>query len=308
MDDLAFQHSDWVEPISTTYMGVRLYELPPNGQGMAALEMLNILEGFDLKTMGHNSSAYLHHLVEAKKLAFADLAAWLADPERAKLPVDRIISKKYGEQQRRRIDPARAAQSVDTGIREAVEWLPRSGDTVYLTVVDKDRNAVSFINSIFLAWGSGMVVPDTGVILHNRGALFNLLPEHPNRLEGRKRPYQTIIPAMAFKGDRPWLSFGVMGGDMQPQGHVQILLNMLEFGMNVQDAGEASRFRHNFGEGVALESGIDPTTVTELSRMGHEVVWRPGIFGGYQAIEIDWENGVLRGGTDPRKDGQVAAW
>jgi gamma-glutamyltranspeptidase/glutathione hydrolase len=146
------------------------------------------------------------------------------------------------------------------------------------------------------------------VILHNRGALFNLLPEHPNRLEGRKRPYQTIIPAMAFKGDRPWLSFGVMGGDMQPQGHVQILLNMLEFGMNVQDAGEASRFRHNFGEGVALESGIDPTTVTELSRMGHEVVWRPGIFGGYQAIEIDWENGVLRGGTDPRKDGQVAAW
>lgn len=300
LEDLDYQHSDWVKPISTTYKGYELFELPPNGQGIAALEMLNILEGFDLQAMGHNSTDYLHTLIEAKKLAFADLDSWLADPEKSDLPVGKWISKDYGAKQRGRIHKKKAAKSVETG-------MPVEGDTVYLTVVDKNRNAVSFINSIFHGFGSGEVAPGTGVILQNRGALFTLEDNHPNRLEGRMRPYHTIIPAMVMKDGKPWMSFGVMGGDMQPQGHVQILLNMLEFGMNVQDAGEAPRFRH-FAEGVSLESGVDPTVVQELTRRGHKVIWAPGGFGGYQAIRIDWENGVLIGGTDPRKDGLVAGW
>ena len=308
MADMAYQHSDWVEPISTTYRGHRIFELPPNGQGMAAIEMLNILEGYDLKGLGHNSAAYLHRLIEAKKLAFADLDAWLADPERVDLPIGTIISKDYGEQQRGRIDPNQAATEVETGVNDAVLRLTGSGDTIYLTVVDKDRNMVSFINSIFHAFGSGVVVPGTGVVLQNRGALFSLDPEHPNRLEPRKRPYHTIIPAMAYKDDKPWLSFGVMGGDMQPQGHVQILLNMIDFGMNVQDAGEAARFRHNTGKEVVLESDVSEEAATGLSRMGHVIDRKKGGFGGYQAIEVDWKRGVLLGGTDPRKDGQVAAW
>jgi gamma-glutamyltranspeptidase/glutathione hydrolase len=237
MEDMAYQHSDWVEPISTTYKGYRLYQLPPNGQGMAALEMLNILESDDVRSLGHNSADYLHLLIEAKKLAFADLDSWLADPDRARLPVKRIISKDYGREQRRRIDSSRAQKTVKSGIDERVEFLTRNGDTVYLTVVDKDRNIVSFINSIFWQFGSGVVVPETGIILQNRGALFSLDPEHPNRVEGRKRPYHTIIPALAYRDGKPWMSFGVMGGDMQPQGHVQVLLNMIEFGMNVQRAG-----------------------------------------------------------------------
>ena len=308
MADMAYQHSDWVEPISTTYRGHRIFELPPNGQGMAALEMLNILEGYDLKSFGHNSAAYLHRLIEAKKLAFADLDAWLADPERADLPISTIISKEYGRRQRERINLRQAADEVKTGVNDAMDRLASEGDTVYLTVVDKDRNMVSFINSIFHAFGSGVVVPGTGVVLQNRGALFSLDPEHPNRLEPRKRPYHTIIPAMAYKDGKPWLSFGVMGGNMQPQGHVQILLNMIDFGMNVQDAGEAARFRHNWGKEVALESGISEQAATGLSRLGHWIRRTKGGFGGYQAIEVEWEQGVLRGGGDPRKDGQVAAW
>ena len=308
MDDMAYQHSDWVEPISTTYKGHRVFELPPNGQGMAALEMLNIIEGFDLRNLGHNSAPYLHRLIEAKKLAFADLDAWLADPEKTDLPTSTIISKDYGKKQRGRIDLAKAADRVTTGINPSVERFKGAGDTVYLTTADKDRNVVSFINSIFLAFGSGVVVPGTGVVLQNRGALFSLDPKHPNRIEGRKRPYHTIIPGMVFKDGKPWLSFGVMGGAMQPQGHVQVLLNMIEFGMNVQEAGEAARFRHRAGLEVALESGIDPETVAELGRMGHQVNLSGGGFGGYQAIQIDWERGVLIGGTDPRKDGLVAGW
>ena len=306
MDDLAYQHSDWVEPIGTDYKQYTLYELPPNGQGMAALEMLNILEGFDLRALGHNSAAYLHLLLEAKKLAFADLDAWLADPERAELPVPTIISKDYATEQRKRIDPAKAAREVESGV--PAPHLVSSGDTIYLTVVDRDRNMVSFINSLFNGFGSGVTVPGTGIVLQNRGALFSLNPEHPNRIEPRKRPYHTIIPAMAYKDGKPWMSFGVMGGDMQPQGHVQIMLNRIEFGMNIQEAGEAARIKHNPALGVSVESGIDATAVTELARRGHAIVRTPGVFGGYQAIEVDWENGVLIGGTDPRKDGQVAAW
>ena len=305
--DLAYQHSDWVEPISTTYKGHRIYELPPNGQGMAALEMLNILEGFDLKAAGHNTADYLHLFVEAKRLAFADLGAWLADPERARLPVATLISKDYARRRRERIDPALAAESVESGVQGPVHWIEGAGDTVYFTVVDKDRNAVSFINSLFQGFGSGVVVPGTGLLLQDRGALFSLDPDHPNRIEGRKRPYHTIIPAMAFKDGKPWLSFGVMGGDLQPQGHVQVLLNMIEFGMNVQEAGEAPRASHSSGGGVGLENGISPQVAAELIRKGHAVK-TSGPMGGYQAIHIDWERGVLFGGTDPRKDGTVAAW
>lgn len=307
MADLAYQRSDWVEPISTTYKGHRIYELPPNGQGMAALEMLNILEGFDLKEHGHNSAEYLHLFVEAKKLAFADLQAWLADPMRADLPVSTIISKDYARRQRRRIDVTKASVNVGTGIEGPVRWLEGAGDTVYFTVVDKDRNVVSFINSLFHGFGSGVVVPGTGLLLQDRGALFSLDAEHPNRIEGRKRPYHTIIPAMAFKDGRPWLSFGVMGGDLQPQGHVQVLLNMIEFGMNVQEAGEAPRASHSSGGGVGLERGIGPEITADLIVKGHEVK-ESGPMGGYQAIMIDWERGILMGGTDPRKDGAVAAW
>ncbi len=302
LDDLAFQHSDWVEPISTSYKDVEVFELPPNGQGMAALEILNILEPFGLRQLGHNSTQYLHLLIEAKKLAFADLTAWNADPEKARLPVETIISKDYAERQRARIDPSKAAPGYESGIGDG------ASDTVYLTVVDEERNVVSFINSIFHNFGSGVVVPGTGVVLQNRGALFTLEDGHPNRLAPRKRPYHTIIPAMAYRDGKPWLSFGVMGGDMQPQGQVQVLLNMLEFGMDVQQAGEAVRFRHNPADGVALESGVDPTVVQELSRIGHDIRTRPGVFGGYQAIEIDLARGVLIGGADPRKDGQVAGW
>ena len=306
MDDLARQHADGVEPISTTYKGNQLYELPPNGQGMAALEMLNILEGFDLKSLGHNSGPYLHLLVEAKKLAYADLDAWLADPVRSHLPTSEIISKDYAKRQRARIDLKHAAPAPTTGIT-TFDWRKSRGDTVYLTVVDKDRNAVSFINSNFQNFGSGVVVPDTGIILQDRGALFTLEKNHPNCIEGHKRPYHTIIPAMVFRDGKPWLSFGVMGGDMQPQGHVQVLLNMLEFGMNVQDAGEAARFHHS-GGGLALESGVAPEVVSQLAGLGHNIVSDPGHFGGYQAIQIDWKNGALAGGTDPRKDGCSAGW
>ena len=306
-EDLAAQRSDWVDPISTTYRGHRIYELPPNGQGMAALEMLNILEGFDLQSMEHNSAPYVHLFVEAKRLAFADLQAWLADPLRSQLPVSTIISKEYARKQRGRIDPGRAATKVSSGVDGPVRWFEGKGDTVYLTVVDKDRNAVSFINSIFHAFGSGIVVPGTGILLQNRGALFSLDPDHPNRIEGRKRPYHTIIPAMAFKDGKPWLSFGVMGGDLQPQGHVQVLLNMIEFGMTVQEAGESPRASHSDSGGVGLEPGFPPEAKSGLQRMGHNVS-KAGAMGGYQGIHIDWERGVLIGGSDPRKDGGVAAW
>jgi len=300
--DIAYQHSDWVDPISTTYKGYEVFELPPNGQGMAALEILNILEDVDMRGFGHNSTDYVHHFVEAKKLAFADLYAWLADPEQGDLPTSKIISKDYAKSQRDRIDAGRAGVNVKTGVDIG------AADTTYLTVVDKDRNAVSLINSIFHGFGSGVVVPGTGVILQNRGALFNLTEGHPNVIAPRKRPYHTIIPAMVYRDGKPWLSFGVMGGDMQPQGHAQILLNMIEFGMNVQDAGEAARIRHHPELGLSLERGVEPEVVRDLVHRGHTIAMNPGAFGGYQAIRIDWENDVLIGGTDPRKDGQVAAW
>ncbi len=304
MDDLAYQRSIWVEPIRTGFRGYEVVELPPNGQGIVALEMLNILEGFELKKLKHNSADYLHLLVEAKKLAFADRDAFLADPEKVPVPVTELLSRERARRLAARIDMKRAAPSYDP--LPLAEKSSR-GDTVYLTVVDRERNAVSLINSIYLAFGSGLVAGDTGMLLHNRGASFSLDERAPNRLEGRKRPLHTIIPAMLFRDGRPVLSFGVMGGTMQPQGHVQVLLNLLEFGMNVQEAGEAPRFRHDPGE-LALESGIQAAVRRELAARGHVLREAVDVFGGYQAIWIDWERGVLLGGSDPRKDGCALGW
>ncbi|MFN0084008.1 MAG: gamma-glutamyltransferase [Blastocatellia bacterium] len=300
MEDFAKQTSNWLDPISTTYRGHTVYEMPPNTQGLAALQMLNILEGFDLKSLGHNTAEYLHLLVEAKKLAFVDRARHIADPAFYQAPLDRLLSKEHAAELRGRIDPARVAEQAAGG--------PRGGeDTIYLTVVDKDRNVVSFIQSIFSAFGSGLSAGDTGVILHNRGAGFSFDPNSPNRLEGGKRPFHTIIPAMAFREGRPWLTFGVMGGDMQAQGHVQVLLNLLEFGMDVQQAGEQPRFRH-FESGLALETAIAADVRKALEAKGHKLTISPGAFGGYQAIMIDPKTGALSGGSDPRKDGCALGW
>ena len=262
--------------------------------------MLNILEGFDVRALGHNTAEYLHLLVEAKKLAFADRARHIADPAFYQAPLDRLLSKDYAAELRRRIDPARTAAESAGG--------PRGGeDTVYLTVVDKDRNAVSLIQSIFSQFGSGLVAGDTGVVLHNRGAGFSFDPGHPNRVEGGKRPFHTLVPAMVLRDGRPWLSFGVMGGDMQAQGHVQVLLNMIDFGMDVQQAGEQPRAR-DFESGLALEPAIGAEARRGLERKGHRLVAAPGSFGGYQAIMIDPRTGALAGGSDPRKDGCALGW
>lgn len=298
--DFAEHRSDWIDPLSATYKGYTLYELPPNTQGLVALEMLNILEGFDLKSLGHNTAGYLHLLVEAKKQAFIDRARHIADPAFYKAPLDRLISKEYAAEMRRRIDSEKVGEAAGSG--------PNGGeDTVYLTVVDKDRNAISLIQSIFSNFGSGLVAGDTGILLHNRGAGFSFDPASPNRIEGGKRPFHTLVPAMVFREGRPWLSFGVMGGDMQAQGHVQVLLNLIEFGMDVQRAGEVPRFRH-FERGLALESGIGQDVRKSLEARGHKLVNSPGMFGGYQAIMIDPVTGALFAGSDPRKDGAAIGW
>jgi gamma-glutamyltranspeptidase/glutathione hydrolase len=295
-EDLAAHRSNWVEPISTTYRGVTVYQIPPNSQGFVALEMLNILEGFDIHDLGHNSIETLHLLIEAKKLAFADRDAYLADPEKAKVPLEKLISKEYAAKRRELISPDRAAREVKPGLSDHTE-------TVYITVVDKDRNAVSLIYSIFSAFGSGLVVPDTGIMLQNRGTGFSLEPGHPNEIAPGKRALHTNMPGMAFKNGKPWLSYGVMGGDMQPQGHTQVLLNLIDFGMDIQEAGEMARFRHLGGSSVAFESGVDIDVLQGLIRKGHRPVTRMGAYGGYQAILIDPETGVLMGGSDLRKDG-----
>ncbi|MEM9587053.1 MAG: gamma-glutamyltransferase [Planctomycetota bacterium] len=310
MKDFADHTSTWVEPVSTSYRGYDVWELPPNGQGIAALQMLNVLEGYDLQAMGRDSSDYLHVLVEAKKLAFADRAKFYSDPDFNQLPVAGLISKAYADRQRERLKTAKAATDVPAGAPQL-----QHGDTVYLTVVDKDRNCCSFIQSNYYGFGSKVTPGDLGFVIQNRGALFALQEEHFNRLEPHKRPFHTIIPAMVTKGGKPWLSFGVMGGDMQPQGHVQVLVNLIDFGLNVQAAGDAPRVRHvgsaqptgvamaPNGGTINVESGISEAAVRGLLKRGHQVARTMGGFGGYQAIRIDWENGTLLGGTEPRKDG-----
>jgi gamma-glutamyltranspeptidase / glutathione hydrolase len=300
MRDFAEHSSNWVEPISTTYRGCVVHEMPPNTQGLTALLWLNLLVGFDVRVLGHNSTEYLHLLVEAKKLAFADRARHIADPAFYQAPLAQLLSKEYAAGLRKRIDRSRTVGESTSG--------PRGGeDTVYLTVVDKDRNVVSFIQSIFSAFGSGLVAGDTGIVLHNRGAGFSFDSNHPNRLEGGKRPFHTLVPAMVFRDGKPWVTFGVMGGDMQTQGHVQVLLNLIDYGMDVQRAGEQPRFRH-FESGLALESSIGQDVVRGLEAKGHRLVSSPGMFGGYQAIMIDPSTGALFGGSDPRKDGCAIGW
>ncbi len=294
LKDFKEHRSDWVEPLSTNYRGYDIFELPPNGQGAVVLEMLNILEGYDLESLGHNSAEYIHLLVEAKKIAFFDRDKYIADSSFNRLPTETIISKEYAERRRWDIDPA--AASVNT------KDLIKSTDTVYLSVVDRERNCVSFITSVFKCFGSGLVPPETGIILQNRGTLFSLQPEHLNSLEPAKRPLHTIIPAMVMRDGRPWFCFGVMGGHMQPQGHVQVLSNMINFGMNVQEAGEAARVCHADGE-VCLESEIGWDVQMKLIEKGHKVVPALGSYGGYQGILVNPETGMLAGGSDPRKDG-----
>ena len=315
LEDFAEHTSEWVEPVSTEYRGHRVWELPPNGQGIAALEMLNILEQHNIREMGHNSADYLHLLVEAKKLAFADRARFYADPAFGEPPVQQLISKEYATRQAQRIDMARAATDVPHGDPKLSH-----GDTVYLTVVDQDRNCCSFIQSIYYGFGSQVVAGKTGFPLQNRGALFALDDEHPNRLEPKKRPFHTIIPAMVTRGGKPWFCFGVMGGDMQPQGHVQVLVNLIDFEMNVQQAGDAARIRHGGsqtptgqplapdGGYVAVESGVSLDVIRELQSRGHRVVRSTGSFGGYQGILLDHKHNVLHGATEPRKDGAAVGY
>ncbi|MEO6811897.1 MAG: gamma-glutamyltransferase family protein, partial [Isosphaeraceae bacterium] len=313
--DFEDHSSTWVEPVSTNYRGFDVWELPPNGQGIAVLQMLNLLEPYDLKGMGANSAQALHLMIEAKKLTFEDRAKYYADPEFAKVPVQELISKSYANDRRRLIDPDRASTHPGAGV-------PEQADTVYLTVVDKDLNCVSLIQSNFHAFGSQHVPTGLGFPLQNRGCLFALDPNHANRLEPHKRPFQTIIPGFVTKDGAPWLSFGVMGGDMQPQGHVQVLCNMIDFGMDVQQAGEAPRWRHlgsseptgepaePGGGTLALESGFAPEVLHALQAKGHRLANLKGYFGfgGYQAIRIDVKDHVLQGGSDPRKDGAAIGY
>jgi gamma-glutamyltranspeptidase / glutathione hydrolase len=312
-EDFAAYTARSVEPIRTTFRGCEVCELPPNTQGFVVLEMLNILEAYDLRAMGHNTAPYLHAIVEAKRLAFADRNACLADPNHVDpAALAALVSKDYASERRLSIDSERAAGEVGRG--RLPSPLPRShgtsdttpptgaGDTVCLSVVDGRGMAVSLIQSLFESFGSAVVPPGTGIVLQNRGSLFVLDPHHPNCLGAGKRPMHTLIPAMVLRDGRPFLSFGVMGGDLQPQGHVQVLLNMLEFGMTVQEAGEAARIRHS-PDGVAVESGIGPEARAGLAARGHLVFESRGVFGGFQGVQIDRTSGVLAGGSDPRKDG-----
>ncbi|MFO0823461.1 MAG: gamma-glutamyltransferase [Gemmataceae bacterium] len=314
LEDFTRHSSEWVEPVKTTYRGYDVWELPPPGQGIAVLQMLNLLEPHDLKKLGPSSPDYWHLLIEAKKLAYADRAKFYADPRFAQVPVKELISKEYAKQRSKLFDPANALTETPAGD-------PKLGkaDTIYLTVVDKDRNCVSLIQSNYYGFGSGLAPADLGFAIQNRGTLFSLDEKHANRLEPGKRPFHTIIPALVTKEGKPYFSFGVMGGDMQPQGHVQVLVNLLDFGMNVQAAGEAPRVEHvgsatptghpgTSGGRVRAEAGIPEEVVKELIRRGHTVDRVRVNGGGYQGILIDSENGVLRGGTEGRKDGAAVGY
>lgn len=313
--DLEKQTSNWTKPQKTSYRGYDVWELPPPGQGIAVLQMLNILEGYDLKKLGFNSPDYWHLLVESKKLAYADRAKFYSDPDFAKVPIEGLISKTYAETRRKQIDLAKAMTKVDPGD-------PKLGkaDTIYLCVVDKDRNCVSLIQSNYNGFGSGLAPANLGFAIQNRGTLFSLDDNHANRLEPGKRPFHTIIPAMLTKDGKPVFTFGVMGGDMQPQGHVQVLVNMLDFGMDVQQAGEAPRVEHigsatptgkkgdPKGGTIQAEIGLPEDVVKELIRRGHQVDWVKRNGGGYQGIWIDPKTGVLHGGTEARKDGAAVGY
>jgi gamma-glutamyltranspeptidase/glutathione hydrolase len=311
-EDLASHTSTWVQPVSTNYRGYTIWELPPNGQGIAALQILNVLEGFDLKSMGFGSTDHLHAFVEAKKLAFADRAKFYADPEFNEIPVAQLISKPYADRRRSLIDPHTAAKEFSAGE-------PKLGDTIYLTVADRDRNMVSLIQSNFRGFGSGVCPTGLGFGLQNRGELFTLQEDHFNAYAPGKRPFHTIIPAFITKDGAPYISFGVMGGAMQPQGHAQIVVNLVDFGMNLQEAGDAPRIRHtgssqptgeqmSDGGIVHLENGFANESVRDLVGRGHTVQASRGGFGGYQAIRYDAKHDVYYGASESRKDGFAAGY
>jgi gamma-glutamyltranspeptidase/glutathione hydrolase len=303
--DFAAHHSTWDTPISTDYRGYTIYECPPNGQGLTALLALNVLSGYDIGALGPGSPEALHLAIEALRLAFADAAAYIADPAHAHVPTETLLSPAYTAARRALVRPDRAIDIAPAGV------LPGGHDTVYLTAIDAEGNAVSFINSLYHGFGSGVTAGDTGILLQNRGGGFVLDPAHPNCIAPGKRPYHTIIPCMALRDGRLWSSFGVMGGFMQPQGHVQMLMNMIDFGMNPQEALDAPRFElidpYLGPKAVALEHGAD--VAAALSARGHQVVERTAMFGfgGGQIIVVD-EAGVRHGGSDPRKDGCVVAY
>ena len=314
--DLAEHRSEWLEPVSVNYRGYDVWELPPNGQGIAALQMLNILEGFDFSKTSFGSPEHIHLFVEAKKLAFEDRARFYADLEYMEPGiVDRLISKEYADQRRKMINPARAAQTVDAGNPNL-----KDGDTIYLTVADGEGNMISLIQSNFRGFGSGMVPDGLGFMLQDRGQLFSLTPGLSNSYAPHKRPFHTIIPAFVTKDGEPWMSFGVMGGSFQPLGHTEILMNMIDFGMNAQEAGDAPRIDHQgssepTGERmkdsgqITLENGISFETIRALMQMGHKVGWAtPGSYGGYQAIRFDPVNKVYFGASESRKDGHAAGF
>ena len=305
-EDLANDTSTWDEPVYTDYRGVRCWECPPNGQGLIALIALNIVEGFDLRSMGPQSADTYHHLIEAIRIAFADGLHYIADPRATQVPTSELLSKSYARQRGALIRKDQAFTSVEFG------KVPTLHDTVYISCVDGQGNACSFINSVFQGFGTGLVVPGTGIALQNRAALFSLDPGHPNALTPGKRPFHTIIPAMATRDGELWLTYGVMGAFQQPQGHLQVLVNMIDFGLDPQEALNALRFSVGLDGSVALEEGVSPEVYRGLERRGHKVDIVSGYqrlkFGGGQVIERNPETGVLIAGSEPRKDGVAVGW
>ena len=313
--DMAEHFSEWVEPVSTSYRGCEVWELPPNGQGIAVLQMLNLLEPHDISAMGFGSAEYIHLLVEAKKLAYEDRARLYADPAFHEIPVQKLISKNYAHSRGELMSHTRSASSYPAGD----PYVLQKGDTIYLATADQSGNMVSLIQSNYRGMGSGMTPPDLGFVLHNRGEMFSLDQSHANALEPGKRPFHTIIPGFITRSGKPWMSFGVMGGDMQPQGQVQIIANILDFGMNPQEAGDAPRVNHtgsscptggrmSDGGIINLETGFDPAVIDSLSELGHRIEFAEGLYGGYQAILRNPETGAYHGASESRKDGQAAGY
>ena len=311
-DDLKSHKSEWIKPVSTNYRGYDIWELPPNGQGIAALQILNLLEGYDIKSMGFGSADYIHHFVEAKKIAFADRAKYYADMDFNEIPVEYLISKEYSDIRRKEINPMNAAKNVPPGNIE-------NGDTIYLTTADSDGNMVSLIQSNYRGMGSGMIPTGLGFMLQDRGELFSLEDDHFNVYKPNKRPFHTIIPAFITKDGNPFVSFGLMGGAMQPQGHAQIVINLIDFEMNLQEAGDAPRIRHqsdeqptggNMFDGgeLALEDGFSYKEIRKLMKKGHKIIYDLGSYGGYQAIMIDYINKVYFGASESRKDGNAIGY
>ena len=311
-DDLKNHKSEWIEPVSTNYRGYDVWELPPNGQGIAALQILNLLEGYDIRSMGFGTADYIHHFVEAKKIAFADRAKYYADMDFNEIPVEYLISKEYADIRRKDINSENSASTVSPGNIE-------NGDTIYLTTADSEGNMVSLIQSNYRGMGSGMVPEGLGFMLQDRGELFSLDENHFNVYAPKKRPFHTIIPAFITKDGNPFISFGLMGGAMQPQGHAQIVINIIDFDMNLQEAGDAPRIRHQSnqqptggemtdGGELALEKGFDYKQIRELMKKGHSVIYDLGSFGGYQAIMIDYINKVYFGASESRKDGSAIGY